>query len=94
MNDHTPGPWYLTANFEVGPRSDLDDQSFGFVLPLADVFGDNAVNDARLICAAPDLLYALESLYALVNRECPSLLEDDHHDEIVYNALKKAGAIP
>lgn len=30
---------------------------------------------------------ALESLYALVQGEAPSLLEDDHHDQMVRNAL-------
>lgn len=34
-----------------------------------------------------ELWHALESLFALVNGECPSLLEDDHHYVIVTEAL-------
>jgi hypothetical protein len=62
MSDHTPGPWAVGRKFEVGPRSDADDQTRGFILPLADVFGDNREADARLIAAAPLLLEALEDL--------------------------------
>ena len=46
--------------------------------------------NARLIAAAPDLLEALKNLYALVQGECPSLLEDNHHDDIVASAIAKA----
>jgi len=52
-------------------------------------YGSHAAN-ARLIAAAPDLLDALKNLYALVQGECPSLLEDDHHDLMVSNAIAKA----
>ena len=61
MSDNTPGPWAVGRKFEVGPRSDADDQTRGFILPLADVFGDNREADARLIAAAPALLDALLS---------------------------------
>ena len=33
------------------------------------------------------LFHALDNLYAMVNGECPSLLEDDHHDGMVRAAL-------
>jgi len=46
--------------------------------------------NARLFAAAPDLLDALQNLYALVKGECPSLLADDHHDEMVRTAIAKA----
>ena len=40
------------------------------------------------ICAERDALRgALEALYALVQGEAPSLLEDNHHDQIVRDAL-------
>jgi hypothetical protein len=38
---------------------------------------------------ASELLHALENLYALVQGECPSLLEDDHHDVMVSAAIAK-----
>lgn len=54
--EHTAGPWVVSRKLEVGPRSDADDQSFGMVVGVCDVYGDNAEADARLIAAAPDLL--------------------------------------
>lgn len=37
---------------------------------------------------------ALKHLYALVQGECPSLLENDHHDEMVREALAEQPAPP
>ena len=56
---HTHGPWAVDHAFGVGPVSDSDDQSYGMVLAVADIYGDNRVADSRLIAAAPDLLEAL-----------------------------------
>ena len=39
-----------------------------------------------------ELLYALEGLYAMVEGECPSLLEDNHQDEKIRSAILKAVA--
>ena len=36
-----------------------------------------------------ELLAALKNLYALVQGECPSLLENDHHDDMVRAAIAK-----
>ncbi len=36
------------------------------------------------------LFHALDNLYAMVNSECPSLLENDHHDDMVRAALAAA----
>ena len=36
------------------------------------------------------LFHALDNLYAMVNGECPSLLENDHHDDMVRDALAAA----
>lgn len=45
----TPGPWGNSRKLGVGPRSDADDQSYGFVIPVAEPVGDNKENDARHI---------------------------------------------
>ena len=37
-----------------------------------------------------DLLEACEQLYAMVQGECPQILEDDHHDEMIRAAIAKA----
>lgn len=34
-----------------------------------------------------------DNLYAMVNGECPSLLENDHHDDMVQDALAAAKEI-
>ena len=39
------------------------------------------------------LFHALDNLYAMVNGECPSLLENDHHDDMVRDALAAAKGI-
>lgn len=61
---------------------------------LMDLYGaeDGAIREyvLRMIAAAPDLLHALKNLYALVQGECPSLLEDDHHNLMVSEAIDKA----
>ena len=40
--------------------------------------------------SAPDLLAALVNLFAMVEGECPSLLEDNHHYDMVVAAIAKA----
>lgn len=89
------------ANGEVdhgGFRIDAPDvEQLAYVWRSNVRFGSNepfgaheAQANARLIAASPELLSALQNLYALVKGECPSLLEDDHHDELVRAAIDKA----
>ena len=73
MNKFTAGPWKVGSKFEVGKVSDADDQSFGMIDPLADVYGDNKEADAKLIAAAPDLLEALQMAREMLNRNLPTL---------------------
>ncbi|WP_137171400.1 hypothetical protein [Massilia sp. HP4] len=59
----TPGPWKKDSSYTIGPVSDEDDQSYGFVIPLADVYGDNRTPDAAFIAAAnPAAVLALITL--------------------------------
>lgn len=52
----TQGPWSFNRRTkEFGPISDHEDQSYGMILPIGDVFGDNWEANAILIAAAPDL---------------------------------------
>lgn len=64
---HTPGPWVANKQYVVGPRDDSETQMHGFVVGVADVYGDNRDADARLIAAAPDLLAELQ----MQVRNCP-----------------------
>ena len=63
---HTPGPWKVFNNREIGPISKEDDQSYGVMLPVAYIEQYDYPNDyeanARLIAAAPELLEALITL--------------------------------
>lgn len=59
---HTPGPWFISRKYVVGPRDESDSQGFGMIVGVADVYGDNRNQDARLIAAAPDMLAALKEI--------------------------------
>jgi hypothetical protein len=77
---HTPGPWTMTwdkygKESEIHGKSELNDGPI-CIIPHDDVTESGAeeqLANARLIAAAPELLGALESLYAMVQGECPSL---------------------
>ena len=88
---HTPGPWKVANKFEVGPVSRNDDQSNGMVTPVADVFGDNREDDARLIAAAPNLLKALTDMVKWHGRRAPdtdALLPPDEQEQEVGEAMR------
>jgi hypothetical protein len=58
-NAATLGPWKATRKYEVGPRSDADDQSCGMCAPIADVYGENRDSDLAFIAAAREAIPAL-----------------------------------
>src|ERR1044072_7433547 len=59
----TPISWKKDTRYMVGPVSDEDDQSWGMVIPLADVYGDNRNSDVTFISAAnPATILALIDL--------------------------------
>lgn len=58
----TPGPWVVSKTWEFGPISDSDDQSYGMMVSVGDVFGENRAANASLIKASPDLYEALSEL--------------------------------
>lgn len=51
----TPGPWFISKKFVVGPRDQEDGQSYGMIVGVADVYGENRSADANLIAASPML---------------------------------------
>ena len=62
---HTPGPWnwhgpYMTGAFKVTALAEDD-----AILCQVYITGENAVHDAPLIAAAPDLLAALEAVLTI-----------------------------
>jgi hypothetical protein len=86
---HTPGPWTIDEEW-VYPEEHPNWAAVRIGDQGMSVNGHIGIANARLIAAAPDLLHALKNLYALVQGECPSLLEDDHHDVMVSGAIAKA----
>lgn len=91
MSNYTPGPWKAVhrgkhwnnpsvENYEIWWSEDGE-------LVVDQVYEEA---DAHLIAAAPELLEALKNLYAMVLGECPSLLRDDHHDDMIRSAIAKA----
>lgn len=85
---HTPGPWFARPAIRSG-EFNVTAQSGGFA-PLAKVKGDkrgtsaDALHNARLMAAAPDLLAALLAML----EHCPDL---EKTGEIVH-AVKLARA--
>jgi hypothetical protein len=65
---HTPGPWYIAHHTEIDGGQSIDIRHCCDIPPAAPEIHqiarlpENALADARLIAAAPDLLSALESL--------------------------------
>lgn len=76
---HTPGPWQYC--FEGETAAFILEHDGSTVVKLSVTMNTTAhsalVANARLIAAAPELLEALEKLYALVEGESPSLLDED-----------------
>jgi hypothetical protein len=80
--NHTPGPWKVFNNREIGPISNDGDQSHGMMLPVAYIEQYDYPNDyeanARLIAAAPDLLKALQEITAWYEEEIGLPAVDAH----------------
>jgi hypothetical protein len=62
----TPGPWRKGAGQTVGPISRDDDQSYGMVVSIADIYGDRDEEDTAYIAAANPA--AVLELIALAER--------------------------
>jgi len=73
VGEHTPGPWTMTEQGSPSAYVEDSDKSIGIEASdrrVAAVEGwDNALDNARLIAAAPDLLAALEAV-------CREIVED------------------
>ena len=80
MSKHTPGPWRTERNENdlmlLGPAG-------GGELPISEIIGHaaspEALADARLIAAAPDLLAALEQLLHFTTELCEEIKVSKHY---------------
>lgn len=69
MNKHTPGPWEIMKNGDIGVIDKSDTQSFGMMLVICRVdswdFKEAYDANVDLIAAAPELLEALTLILSL-----------------------------
>lgn len=89
----TPGPWRRDPFGGIVDATNRRVWIQGASLPMRR--DDEAEANADLVAAAPELLGALEELYAMVKGECPSILAEDsggsaHTDLRIQEAIKKA----
>ena len=82
---HTPGPWTVRTLENFGWN--IVHYVGGDRCNLARVAKTSSEEDARLIAAAPDLLFALENLLAVKNGEGGTVFDSD---EIARAAIAKA----
>jgi hypothetical protein len=83
MGTHTPGPWEFDTEWPNGVTSGSGTKlidHFAVIKPNGGLFGRPAViarlrceENARLIAAAPDLLYALREIVAYKGPRMPDL---------------------
>ena len=64
MTKFTKGPWFIERKWIIGPKSLVEDQTFGMIEEVCDVSHsmENRQANAHLIAAAPDLYEALDRL--------------------------------
>ena len=93
---HTPGPWVLSDEWEGilvhAPQSckfvcEVTETNPVYTNPESGISNAEALANARLIAAAPDLLFALENLLAVKNGEGGTVFDSD---EIARAAIAKA----
>lgn len=81
----TPGPWHTSEEFQPGKyglRSVISVYTEGMVLAHVNCgWGDIAVDNARLIAAAPELLEALQDLV---------MLAVQHRGQAVADSVRRA----
>jgi hypothetical protein len=70
MEQYTKGPWVADCD-EISIISDSDDQSYGVPVPLGQLFGSNAIANARRIMACVNACNGLSDnfLLAALNRD-------------------------
>lgn len=86
MDTRIDSPGYYTAIHEVVVADCIEPDEKGY---------DEALANANVMAAAPELYEALKELHALVLGECPSLLDEDSGGDArlcmeIEDALKKA----
>lgn len=79
---YTPGPWAIDHKYVVGPRSKEDNQSYGMVIGVADVYGPNRRADGFLISYAPELFEQLKCITQYAAKLERALGMDDRNQSL------------
>lgn len=91
MSKHTPGPWYHTGR-EFNDVRDSDDELVAVALHLRVGQPERSLQEAeanaRLISAAPDLLEALELMYACYAD--PSWISHKQQEDKIHAQVRSA----
>jgi hypothetical protein len=74
---HTPGPWEQMPGGSHGSLAVWNKDTALVVATAGGITASNALDNARLIAAAPDLLAALEALTAWAETVPTDYAEDD-----------------
>jgi len=81
----SPLPWRVNRKLEVGYTSQEDDQSYGMLIPIADVYGENKESDGAYIlkavnshAALVEALEALKELTATLRKDAPGTALNNH----------------
>ena len=77
---HTPGPWDIREMGDANQYCILRENDTKWLIGFfqnGEIWTNEQAANARLIAAAPELLEALTELLAVVNGECPHLLDED-----------------
>jgi hypothetical protein len=86
QSQHTPGPWYAHTTFISGETDNIAIAQCSY---RGEVDLDEAMANARLIAAAPEMLEAATNLMAQIQRTHPGLYACDlAHD--LRNAINKS----
>jgi len=89
MSKHTPGPWEIKRHYDPGYKFISAPKHSGLAQVVWCMEDEDRSPEceanAHLIAAAPDLLFALEKVYADMNDDMPVRLR-----KVCYEAIAKA----
>ncbi len=91
---HTPGPWYVAHHSDIDGGQSIDIRHCCDIPPSTPQIHqiarlpENALANARLIAAAPDLLSALESAFNAIAWDIPSGNLSGQEEEALLDVIR------
>jgi hypothetical protein len=93
---HTPAPWYIAHHSDINGDQSIDIRHCCDIPPSTPEIHQiarlpkNALANASLISAAPDLLSALESAYNAIAWDIPGGNLSDEEEETLLDVIREA----